>query len=79
MKNKYTVSIQWSEEDKAYVARVKEWRYCAGHGHDHATALREVLKAADGMARCSERRLATTMKTLGALKKRKTALPRRTN
>ncbi len=48
MQPKYTVIIQWSEEDKSYVASLPEWGpYCKAYGdsyEDAAARATEVLE-----------------------------------
>lgn len=46
--NRYSVIIQWSEEDRAYVATLPEWGGCHTHGATYEEAAknaREVLES----------------------------------
>ena len=47
IKYRYTILIQWSEEDNCFVASLPEWgHFCHTHGDTYAEALknaREVL------------------------------------
>jgi predicted RNase H-like HicB family nuclease len=48
MKTRYTITIQWSEEDQCYVVSLPEWgEYCHTHGDTYEEALKnaqEVLE-----------------------------------
>lgn len=48
MSSRYTIIIQWSEEDQCYVVSLPEWGdYCHTHGDTYEEALhnaREVLE-----------------------------------
>lgn len=37
----YTVIIQWSDEDKCFIASLPEWgKFCHTHGHTYEEALK---------------------------------------
>lgn len=42
MKNKYSYTIQWSDEDKAYICRCKEYPSLGTHGNTSTEALFEM-------------------------------------
>ena len=48
MNNRYTIIIQWSDEDQCYVVSLPEWgEYCHTHGETYEDALQnaqEVLE-----------------------------------
>ncbi len=48
MNNHYTITIQWSEEDKCFVVSLPEWgEFCHTHGDTYEEALKnaqEVLE-----------------------------------
>lgn len=41
----YSIQIFWSEEDKAYIAKVKELKGCSAFGNTQEEALQEVKTA----------------------------------
>ncbi len=42
---KYGVNLRWSDEDKAFIARVPELPGCMAHGEDLESALGQIRKA----------------------------------
>jgi predicted RNase H-like HicB family nuclease len=45
----YPILVFWSDEDRAYIAKVPDIRYCSAHGETPEEALREVRVALAGM------------------------------
>jgi predicted RNase H-like HicB family nuclease len=45
----YAVTVQWSEEDAVYVARVPALPGCSAHGDSLEEAVRELRVAAEGI------------------------------
>lgn len=45
---RYAVTIEWSEEDACFVARVPALKYCAAHGDTYDEALCEIQIAMTG-------------------------------
>ncbi len=43
----YSIVIQWSEEDQAYLARVPELPGCITHGNTYEGALKNALEVID--------------------------------
>jgi predicted RNase H-like HicB family nuclease len=43
--HKYSVNIQWSEEDQVFIAEVPDLPGCVTHGDTHATALANAAHA----------------------------------
>lgn len=44
---KYTINIQWSDEDQCYVVSLPEWGFCHTHGDTYEEAVKnaqEVLE-----------------------------------
>jgi predicted RNase H-like HicB family nuclease len=47
MEDKYTITIFWSEEDDAYIAKAEELEGCSAFGDTREKALQEVRTAID--------------------------------
>jgi len=46
---RYRIVVEWSDEDRAFVARVPALPGCAAHGHTAEAAARGVRRAAEAM------------------------------
>lgn len=45
MKLNYSIVIQWSDEDKCYIASLPEWgEYCHTHGNTYEETLQNALE-----------------------------------
>ena len=42
---KYSVTIEWSDDDQVYVAHVPELPGCSAHGHTYEQAVKEIEAA----------------------------------
>ena len=47
MEEKYTITIFWSDEDQAYIAKVEELEGCSAFGETREDALKEIKIAMD--------------------------------
>lgn len=47
MEYKYTITIFWSKEDQAYIAKVEELKGCSAFGETREEALKEINIAMD--------------------------------
>ncbi|MFS8117296.1 MAG: type II toxin-antitoxin system HicB family antitoxin [Microcoleus sp.] len=55
MKYRYTILIQWSEEDNCFVASLPEWRhFCHTHGDTYEQALKNAQEVLELLIESSE-------------------------
>lgn len=55
IKYRYTILIQWSEEDNCFVASLPEWgRFCHNHGDTYEEALNNAQEVLELLIESSE-------------------------
>lgn len=54
-KSRYSIIIQWSEEDHVYVVTLPEWGGCHTHGETYEEAARNAQEVLDGLIEGEER------------------------
>jgi len=50
----YRITLEWSEEDEAFIARVPAFRHCLSHGDSPEEAIRMVQEALEGVVETME-------------------------
>jgi predicted RNase H-like HicB family nuclease len=53
-KSRYSIIIQWSEEDQAYVATLPEWGGCHTHGATYVQAAQNAQEVLDELIAADE-------------------------